>query len=60
LIGVTTLAGYIEVPISGRAEQLQWAPFALLINEPASYHTRNQITQRLKTALASQSLVSAP
>lgn len=60
LIGVTTLAGYIEVADPKGQASSGWAPFALLINEPASYRVRNQIAQRLKSALNTTTLVSAP
>lgn len=60
LIGVTTLAGYIQTPSLDGSVEFNWAPFALLINEPASYRVRNQIAQELTTALMSTSLVSAP
>lgn len=54
LIGVTTLAGYIETTNTKQSDQTQWAPFALLINEPASYRVRNQIVQQLKAAVSSK------
>ncbi|PLA74189.1 peptidase S13 [Hydrogenovibrio sp. SC-1] len=59
LIGVTTLAGYIEIA-DPKGKTPNWAPFALLINESASYRVRNQIAQRLKAALNTTTLVSAP